>query len=326
MNCEVMPGLVSVIIPSYNYAAYLERRIESILNQTYKNLEVIVIDDCSSDNSVEILEKYTSNPQITVVVREENGGWIAANNQGVNLATGEFVHFAQCDDLCDLRMIEKLVGAMQSNSTAGLAFCRSLMVDENDCVLGVDYDGREAAFKLACKKDVLLNKQQMVRFLSHSCVIPNLSAVLIRKECFDTVGMFSSDYRVCSDWDWFFHVVEKYDVAYVAEPLNRFMQHESTIRSSTKERVLFGEYFRLLLTQRKRLKLSFMEHCYFRFQVMRLWSVHLLSRSWLGLRNFPYHLGVIIHLDMIALAFLPLALLLRMLFILKRAAGVGSQK
>ena len=311
--------LVSVVVPSYNYASYLEERIESILNQTYPNIEIIVIDDCSPDNSVEVLQKYASHPSVRLVCKDKNEGWIATNNQGAELASGEYVLFAQCDDVCDPEMIERLVEPLRKSPSAGISFCRSLLVDESGEFLGEDYAGREADFKECCKKDVLITKHQMAMFLLHSCVIPNLSAVLIRKECFDVVGGFPKDYPACADWAWFLSIAEHYGVAYVAKPLNYFMQHGETIRSLTKDKVLYEEYFRLLLSNQKKFKMSLVERSKSRLRTMELWSQHLVGPSWNGMANLPYHFSRIVSLDAVSLLYLPLALLLRMFSLFRKA-------
>lgn len=299
----MQPGLVSIVVASYNHAEYLVQRMDSLINQTYQNIEILVIEDCSPDNSLEVLRKYESHPKVKLIVREKNGGWVAVSNQGIDLAAGEFVIFANCDDDCEPDMIERLVNAMSANPTAGIAFCRSLMVDEHDRILGDDFTVREASFRARCQNDTLLTRDEMSRFLLHSCVIPNLSAALFRKECFAAAGNLSADYRVCSDWDLFFRVVARYDVAYIAAPLNKFRQHDTTIRSVTKGRVTYEEYFRLLLGHIRSLDLTFRERCRYRTRVMYLWGTHLIAQPLLCLRNFPYHLGKILQFDPIALVF-----------------------
>jgi len=300
---QTIPGLVSLVVASYNHAEFLVRRMDSLIDQTYQNIEILVIEDCSPDNSLEVLRKYESHPKVRLIVREKNGGWVTVSNQGIEESSGEFVLFANCDDDCDPHMVERLVNAMRMNPSAGIAFCRSLLVDERDHVLGDDYAIRERTFREQCVNDTLISGAQMGRFLLHSCVIPNLSAALIRKECFGAAGMLSAAYRVCSDWDLFFRIAAKYDVAYVAEPLNKFRQHGTTIRSVTKGRITYEEYFRLLLGQISLLDLTFAERCRFRSRVMYLWGIHLFSQPWIGLRNFPYHSKRVLQLDPMALAF-----------------------
>ena len=313
MNAIGTPGLVSVIVASYNHAVYLERRMESLIAQTYQNIEILVIDDCSPDNSVEILRRYSSHPKIKLVLREENGGWITVSNQGVELSSGEFVIFANCDDDCDPRMLERLVAGMNTHPSTGISYCRSLLIDECNHVIGNDFVIREKAFREKCASDILMTKAEIGRFLLYSCVIPNLSAALIRRTCLATVGNFSAEYRVCSDWDLFFRITEKFDVFYVAESLNKFREHRTTIRSSTKDRVIYEEYFRLLLPQFHKLNLSSFERARFRTRVMYLWTLHVLAPSFSGLSNVKFHTLSIVKYDAVALVFLPIAAVLRTL-------------
>jgi glycosyltransferase involved in cell wall biosynthesis len=311
MSVAVITGLVSVIVASYNHAEYLEQRMDSLINQTYQDIEILVIDDCSTDNSVEVLRKYKSDPKVKLTIRKENGGWVAVSNQGVELSAGEFVIFANCDDACDPSMIERLVDSMHTNPTAGIAYCRSLMIDEQSNILGNDFNVRERAFKHRCASDTLLSGSEMSRFLLISCVIPNLSAALFRRACFDQVGYLSTDYRVCADWELFFRVVHNYDVAYVVAPLNNFRQHKSTIRSSTKNRVITAEYIQVLLGQAYLLNLSFIERARFRARVMYLWARHIVTPSWSGIYDMPFHAEVVIQHDALALLFFPFGLALR---------------
>lgn len=304
-------GLVSVIVASYNHAEFLEQRIESLIGQTYNPIEIVVIDDCSTDNSVEILRRYASQPKVKLVLREKNGGWVAVSNQGVELSTGEYVMFGNCDDACDASMVERLVASLERNPNAGVAFCRSVMIDEKDRVIGDDFLVRERAFRQRCAADAVIRGDEMSRFLLHSCVIPNLSAALIRRQCIEAVGLFSEAYRACSDWDFFFRVASRFDFCYTAAALNRFRQHETTIRHVMKAKATYEEYFRLLLGQIRTLDLSVAEHCRFRAHVMYLWAVHLLSPAQHGLQNFPFHLKKVLSLDPASLVFLVPSLLWR---------------
>lgn len=311
MNLATQPGRVSIVVASYNHSAFLTRRMESLIGQTYRDVEILVIDDCSTDDSADVLRRYESHPNVRLLLRERNGGVVAVMNQGIEMTCGEFVIFAQCDDECDARMIERLVDAMNEHPTAAIAFCRSLLVDEDNRVLGDDYSIRERAFRTRCSADVLLGGAEMGRYLMTSCVIPNMSAALLRRECFASVGVLSPAYRVCCDWDLFFRIVDRFDVAYVAEPLNRFRQHESTVRSVTKNRILYEEYMRVLLGHMHLLELTVFERARFRAQVMVLWAGLLLSPTWSGIVNLPYHARVVARHDVLALLYLGPALVWR---------------
>jgi glycosyltransferase involved in cell wall biosynthesis len=308
---ELSPGLVTVVVASYNHARFLKRRMTSLLAQTYAQLEIIVIDDCSPDNSVEILRHYEGDPRVKLIVGEKNSGWVRVSNQGAQLGHGEFVLFGNCDDDCSPGMIDALVGAMRAHPSAGIAFCRSLFTDEHDNVIGDDYETREREFRRFCELDTLIPAPLMGRFLLDSCAIPNLSGALIRRDVFLSLGGLSTDFLVCSDWDFFFRLTAKHDVAYVAKPLNNFRQHGSTIRSTTKERVINEETFGLLLRNLRALPLSGWERARYRAHVMFLWAVHIIAPSRSGLRNIPHLWGFIWKVDPAALLFLPVALVRR---------------
>jgi glycosyltransferase involved in cell wall biosynthesis len=316
MKNEFTPGLVSVIVASYNHASYLDKRISSLLNQSYRNIEIIIIDDCSTDNSLQILEKYDHLENIKLIKREKNGGWVEVSNQGVSLSIGEFILFANCDDYCELNMIEKLVNGLFSNPNVGISYCRSLLIDENDKVIGNDYDGRDLDFKKKCVNDTLIEKNEMSKFLLHSCVIPNLSAAIFRKNNYIEVGSLNNSYKVCSDWDLFFRMVEKFDVFYISESHNYFRQHLKTIRSSTKNKVIYEEYLRLLLPKIKGLKIKGKSK--YRFQVINLWAEHLMDSSLAGVKDFIFHLKVVVKYDFMSIFFLPPVFLKRLNHYLKK--------
>lgn len=304
MTENVVPGLVSIVVASYNHAEYLAQRMDSLIAQTYQQIEIIVIDDCSTDDSLQVLRSYENAPRVKLLAGERNGGWIAVSNQGIELSRGEFLLFANCDDACEPQLIERLVSAMRSGDNVGIAFCRSWLIDKDNKILSDDLRSQQRAFQKRCAVDALIPGAEMGKYLLHSCVIPNLSAALIRRECFSKVGFLSPDYRACSDWDLFFRVAEYFDFSYVSQPLNHFRQHETTIRSVMKERATYEEYFRVLLGNLQKLRLSLAERTQARMRVMSLWAVHLVSPTMRGVLNFPYHFGCVLSRDPVSLIFL----------------------
>ena len=94
--------LVSVIVPNYNYARYMDERMQSILNQTYQNFEIIILDDCSTDNSRKVIEKYRGNPHVVAIVynKENSGSTFKQWNKGFSIAKGELIWIAEADDTC----------------------------------------------------------------------------------------------------------------------------------------------------------------------------------------------------------------------------------
>ena len=304
-------GLVSVIVASYNHSEYLKERMDSLINQTYKNVEILVIDDCSTDGSREVLRDYESHPKVKIIIREINGGWVNVSNQGADISKGEFIIFANCDDTCEPQMLEKLVESIKKNPSAGISYCRSKIIDQSGKFLGDDFLIREKAFRNFCKTDILVPKDIFRKFLLNSCVIPNLSAALFRKNCYIFSGGMTGLYKVCADWDLFFRVSQYNDTAYVSDPLNSFRQHKTTIRNTTKEHIYFSEVLSLLLTQIVRQNLTILERFKFRFHVMYLWAVKMIQLSFDGTQFFMSLSNIVFNKDPAALLLLPIALVYR---------------
>jgi len=114
-------AIVSVIIPSYNCARYVEEAIESVLNQTYNYLEIIVVDDGSTDNTREVLKEYIGNGQIKYVY-QENQGPGAARNTGIKCAKGDYIAFLDSDDTLTENSIEKRMNLIIRSPEVGLVF------------------------------------------------------------------------------------------------------------------------------------------------------------------------------------------------------------
>ena len=319
MSGSYEAGLVTAVVASYNHVKFLPDRMKSLLSQTYPKLNILVIDDYSPDNSVEVLRSFEPNHKLKIIVKKKNSGWASVSNEGIRLSNSEFILFANCDDACDAKMIASLVSALEVNPTAGLAFCKSQMIDENNQILGDDFEVREKSFRDRCQETTLLGGSEITRFLLRSCVIPNLSAALFRHEALDQIGGFSEKYSVCCDWDLFFRIAERWDVVYVALPLNQFRQHAKTVRSATKSKIIFEEYFRLLLGRIRATPMSFHDALATRINVTYLWGVNLLPPARGLIQNIPYHLSCIFKADPITLTLIPVGIVKRIceLFFLK---------
>lgn len=212
--------LVSVIVPNYNHARFLDERMESILGQTYQNFEVIILDDVSTDNSREVIEKYRNDPRVSqIVYNDENSGspfkqW----NKGFRLAEGELVWIAESDDSCERMMLERLVHCFEEYPDLSYAFAHSVSVDEN---------GRER-FELQrnIRNDLFLDGRTFNhRYLLWGNIVFNASSVLFRKDAAMTVDPEYMNYRGAGDWLFWMEMAEKGSVAYVAQKLNHYRMY-----------------------------------------------------------------------------------------------------
>lgn len=287
MRNEARP-LVSVVFTSYNHDRFVRKALESILNQTYENIEVIVVDDLSTDTSRNILLEYAHHPKVKLLLRDTNSGsYVKASNFGASFATGSLLLFAQCDDYADPTQIDKLVRALERHPNVGVAFSRSNLVDEHDNILSDDFAGREKAFREQCKNDTVIPKSDMIRYLSYSCVLPNLSAAIIRKELYHAVGGLSQEHLVLSDWGFWLDLATKADFYYLTEPLNFFRQHGRTIRSSVKIKTQILELYATFYDFLKRNNLSAAERFQLRKGAGAVWFAFCLENPRQCLRSFP---------------------------------------
>ena len=150
-----MNNKISIIVPVYNVAQYLHACIDSIINQTYKNIEVVLVDDGSTDDSGNICEEYKKNDERIIVVHQKNSGLSAARNVGIEISTGEYITFIDSDDYISPDYIENLYSALEQYS-ADIAICDLKKVSEKVELWDIDYKV-EKNFK-----SILLNNSQTI--------------------------------------------------------------------------------------------------------------------------------------------------------------------
>jgi glycosyltransferase involved in cell wall biosynthesis len=126
---------VSVIIPVYNVEKYISATVQSVLDQTYKNFELLIVDDGSPDRSIEICQQF-DDPRIRII-RQPNRGVAAARNAGIRQAEGEYIALLDADDLWVPQKLEKHVEHLNSMPGVGVSFCRSAFIDPDDKPLGI---------------------------------------------------------------------------------------------------------------------------------------------------------------------------------------------
>ena len=233
-----MLNFVSVIVPNYNHSCYLDDRINSILNQTYTHFELILLDDCSTDNSVDILKKYQFHPKVSCfIINDENSGsnykqW----NKGVHFAKGDLIWIAESDDTSDRFFLEKLVHAFDDEKVC-LAYCQSNRINSKGEFVGDWHFQTDMLNKSLFDADFTMNGKDFIEyFLIHKNVIPNASAVVFRKSAFEFVNGSREEIKYCADWFLWLHILTTNgNVFYTSQKLNNFRFHEkSVIATSTK--------------------------------------------------------------------------------------------
>jgi len=225
--------LVSVIVPNYNHAKYLDQRLTSILNQTYDNFELIFLDDLSPDNSMEVAEKYKSDPRFTSIVKNDvNSGCVFRQwEKGIKLAKGELVWIAESDDYCESTILEKLVDKFEKYPNLSYAFSSSVWVNEF---------GEPLNFQNYNADRLYSSESFLKRFLLFENSIFNASCALFNKQmalkCFRFVNYISS-----GDYMFWIEMAMQGDVFAVAEGLNYFRRHTGCL---TGKKMLDGLTYR----------------------------------------------------------------------------------
>jgi glycosyltransferase involved in cell wall biosynthesis len=307
-----MAKLVSVIVTSYNHEAFLDQRMQSILKQTYKNIEVIVIDDCSVDNSKQVLEPYKKNKHVQIKCLKLNGGYANACNLGVELSSGEYIMFAECDDYNDPRHIELLVEALEADDSIGVAYCKSTIVNEKGEIIGDDFQYRNSDFKNLCYETTIIPKEKIQAFLLTSCVIPNMSAALFKKTHYIKIGGISPKYRACADWDFWCRMSELSNFFYITTPMNYFRTHATTVRSSFSIEQQTMEIFDLLFKFYKTKNLAFIQKVYFKVNLGSIWLIHLVSDPKQWAKSFFRILFKSLKYDKFCIIYLAIAFMTRL--------------
>lgn len=247
--------LVSVIVPNYNHSAFLNKRLDCIYNQSYKNIEVILMDDCSSDNSREILSEYAKKyPHIskTLFNKTNSGGVFYQWAKGVENAKGEICWIAESDDYCDVNFLEKTIPAFDDEKV-NISYCKYCFVDEKD-------NKNEAGFYNYI--DVLDSKKWHNNYINDAenevntalgikNTIPNASGAVFRRPVNNKVFLDKDWYKmkICGDWIFYLHLLKGGKVAYTVEATSYFRFHSNNSSAKTYSNdVYYSEHAKVAAT------------------------------------------------------------------------------
>ncbi len=250
-----MTLMVSVIIPNYNHAPYLEKRLNSVFNQSYQDFEVILLDDCSTDSSLNTLKKYADHPKVShCIINEKNSGSPFAQwKKGLELAKGEYVWIAESDDWAELTFLEELLPLLKKGFD--IVYCRSVRVMEEK-ITENDYFWADGLDKIRWKKDYVNNGlDEINNYLVYRNTIPNASACLF-KNSFSSMSSKICQMKFCGDWLFWVIILsnKQSKIAYTPSRLNYFRKHNNTSRSVKDfetEKKRAEEYFKVINIARK---------------------------------------------------------------------------
>lgn len=212
--------LVSVIIPNYNHARYLDLRLYTVLNQTYQNFEVIILDDKSTDNSLEIIAKYQNNPHISqIIVNEVNSGspfkqW----DKGINMAKGDLIWIAESDDYNELNFLQELITEWRKHKNIVLAYSSYVKFHDDEYI-----------YLRERRNQIFSGISFVKKRLSRSCVICNASGVIFSRKVYNIVNKDFLKFKNSGDYMFWVSLLQYGALLKVNKNLTYFRQSSTSV-------------------------------------------------------------------------------------------------
>ncbi|RZN83111.1 MAG: glycosyltransferase family 2 protein [Winogradskyella sp.] len=235
--------LVSICIPTYNGDTYIEECLNSALSQTYNNIELIISDDASSDNTLEVVKALKEQTNIPIHVFQHKPNGIGANwNNCIKNANGKYIKFLFQDDVLATNCIEKLVAVMLSESNIGMVYAKRHFIynEETKAILEfkkVYGNLHDNWYNLNIKEGVIDGKVYLKdrNFLNApKNKIAEPTSVLLDKACFDKVGYFNEDMKQVLDCEFWSRLMPIYNIGFVDAYLSSFRLHDAQASAVNK--------------------------------------------------------------------------------------------
>lgn len=242
ISCAGVPRPeVSVVVPNYNYARYLPERLASVVDQSQRPGEIIILDDASTDESIEVIERAMAASPVpwTLVRAEKNSGspfaqWL----KGAEMARGELLWIAEADDIASPRFLEQVRTCFQDTDVV-MAYTQSRQIDSHGRETSPDYldyvadiDPQRWRSAYACD-----GREEIARALYLKNTVPNVSAAVFRRQAFLETFIACEDeirgYRNAGDWVFYLRLLEKGKIAFCAQALNAHRRHDGSVTISS---------------------------------------------------------------------------------------------
>ncbi|WP_316769727.1 glycosyltransferase family 2 protein [Pedobacter frigiditerrae] len=214
---------VSIIVPNFNHAPYLKQRIDSVLNQTYQDFELIIMDDFSTDNSRDIINHYASCSKVSNIIYNEknSGNTFKQWKKGVSLAVGDYIWIAESDDWCEPTLLQTLVDGIEKDPNCAISYCQSYCVTKDDNI----------RFQSSHNKlsEIVEGKTYIQQYLSVPIAIFNASMALWKRDLFHLIPDELTSFKFCGDWYFWINLCKHGNVHISGKLLNYFRKHENDV-------------------------------------------------------------------------------------------------
>ncbi len=281
---------VSVCIPTYNYGHFISDAMESVITQSFQNFELLVIDNCSTDKTQEVVNKYIQHDnRIKFIINKSNLGLVNNMNKCLQYASGEFIKILAADDLLSHSCLEILVNTLDANQDVVLASCARTLVDKNLQPL--------ETVSFSNKSEIVDGFRVVHKCLTYGVnYIGEPTAVIFRKK--HAARGFSTKYRQLVDLEMWFHILEFGKFAYINEPLCSFRIHEEQQTKLNIGRLIhLDEPFMLLedYLQKPAINLSMLKKAYISYiTAYRVWKLYKRKQITLrvAIHKIKEHYGI----------------------------------
>lgn len=229
--------LISVIIPSYNHERFIKECVDSVLEQTYENFELIIIDDGSKDETADILKSYKDN-RIHLVF-QENAGAHNAINRGLSLAKGEYLTILNSDDVYMKNRLELIMEYLLKNLEVSMVSSYIEIIDANSKKLGIKQAWRNMEPWVIEHKEIsFAGTEDPIKNLIMANYISTTSNMVFAKKLYDDIGGMRN-LRFAHDWDFALRAAENWKCAVIEKPLMKYRIHSTNTISSNRKHMLF---------------------------------------------------------------------------------------
>lgn len=224
----------SIILPNYNHARFLQQRIESILDQTNRDWELIILDDNSTDRSLDVINRYRNHPQVShVIINNENSGSTFIQWQrGISLAKGEYIWIAESDDMASEKFLETFTEILDQDKNIEIAFCSSDIIDERGDLINRDIDIKT---KNDFREYSIFNSRTFInKHMLFNNQMYNASGIVFKKNLWDRIDKGFISLKLCGDWICWLSMLSKTEnVIWVQSKLNKFRQHQNKVTTKS---------------------------------------------------------------------------------------------
>ncbi|OGI02819.1 MAG: hypothetical protein A2Y25_03245 [Candidatus Melainabacteria bacterium GWF2_37_15] len=214
-----MKPLISVCMPSYNHERFIREAIESVLNQTYKNFELIIVDDCSTDNAVNIIKSY-NDPRIRFYQNESNLKGLKTTNAAVSMAKGDFIAILHSDDKYDHHFLEEIVKAYNKYPYNKVFIAGQYKQDHLLGHLTSDFPFNT--------EGIIPRKEVLIR-LAYGNPIGNGITLVIHKDALGENKLYDSNCPIAGDYELFIRLAKQHDFIYINKELAYYRMHDSNL-------------------------------------------------------------------------------------------------